>query len=1040
MKRFLLSLCLLTYAVPLCGQTVDRVIPTKEYYFSLALFNDGACNKALAGFTQELQRAVKLPDANGNVILWLDSMTYWVMCGECHYQESRYDEALRAYNTALQIYLQQPEWLKRISFQGSPKAVPRPVYPWRQSNRKGGAGDFKPCRFQILQENMMPVNLGSGGNAMMAQRQLTVIHADEIISKLALMIRRRAEILGPLSKYDPKTKELVEVLGARPCLPNHFTGVWVDVLYGLALSAMGDDTGAAPALDKGLLMQGTFDHHLTATALYELGNIASRSKKHKEAGVFYLEATLAAQWFGDAALLGECFRRAADTQKLIDKSKPCLPLLAAKNHYNSQKTSPLMMVPLLHEVAEDAFNAGDLKSAETLTKQAANLLRGRDIANSVFGARNFYLNAMISYAQGFAEFSKGKDFIRYVQAGDKNLESALGTVRRASLWLYQLGILETYFQQGLITTKGPITIRIADELYDLMLREPTATDWATQPMDSLAAMTFIPPSAYERWFSIAVQRGDKERAFNISEKARQAKFFSSFGLGPRLFSLRVLFEGADKDISPEMQLERQTLSLDFTKFKELSDKVRAVKKNLKSISVVPTEPEYIEKQKELLDQLEKYSLAQEALLRPIALTRTRVPTAFPPVLTLEQIRKELPEKTSMLVFFQSLGNTYGFLINNKNLEVWQITAGVKEHSTSDLIIEFLESLGNRDGNRALTLKELTDAKTSWKEAGNKLLLRLLGKVRQGNFSELVVVPTGILWYVPFEAMCVGKDEKDFRPLIAAGKAPITVRYAPMASLGIPPKSGGRSATAKTLILHGKMYSSDSTEVALNAVDRYSKAGIKNLVPMPAFKNDPKYRDLPGTASCLASVIQQLVVLDDIPQPSNGLPLAWSPFGNDRAKMTQPISTWLNLPWGGPQLVVLPAFHTPAESALKASNRSKTTVIPNGDDLFLTAMALEACGAKTILISRWRTGGRASLDLTENFLKNLDKLPASEAWRQSILDVAVNPLQLDEEPRLRTVAADKAPIANHPFFWGAFMLLDRGEKAAVEEEEKESALD
>jgi CHAT domain-containing protein len=120
-------------------------------------------------------------------------------------------------------------------------------------------------------------------------------------------------------------------------------------------------------------------------------------------------------------------------------------------------------------------------------------------------------------------------------------------------------------------------------------------------------------------------------------------------------------------------------------------------------------------------------------------------------------------------------------------------------------------------------------------------------------------------------------------------------------------------------------------------------------------------------------------------------------------------------------VVLPAFHTAAENSLKSG-------LQNGDDLFLSAMLLEACGANTILISRWRTGGRVSYDLVEQFLLQLAEKPASEAWRQAIMEVGSQPIDLDAEPRVRKDINVDVPIANHPFFWGAFMLIDRGEKA------------
>jgi hypothetical protein len=252
-----------------------------------------------------------------------------------------------------------------------------------------------------------------------------------------------------------------------------------------------------------------------------------------------------------------------------------------------------------------------------------------------------------------------------------------------------------------------------------------------------------------------------------------------------------------------------------------------------------------------------------------------------------------------------------------------------------------------------------------------------------------------------------------RPLLTAGQAnPLAIRYAPTASLGVPKKSG-RSANAETLVLCGKLMSKDTVDVSLESVARFSKSGIENLSVM---RTDDRASVIPASSSAFASRVQQLVVLDDIPLTA---PLGWSPF---TTKARAPVASWLTLPWGGPRLVVLPAFHTAAESSFKSQG------VQNGDDLFMSAMLLEACGAKTILISRWRTGGRVSYDLVEQFLVQLAEKPAAKAWRQAIMEVGSKSIDVDEEPRVRKDPKVEPPIANHPFFWGAFMLIDRGEIA------------
>ena len=1013
----LLVLSVQTYPVAL-GQILKEA-PSREYFnWTLPSFYVGDFNNTINQLNRDLRGAAKMR-VDQRDILWLDSLCYWAMLGECQYQMARYDEALRAFTTALQIYFEQFDWLKSISVSVAPGMVPRTPLPWGESIRPGNIGDFNQCRFQMSHERQSIVPVGDQ-TGLMAQKTLTTIYADQIVHCLALTIRRRAELLGNLSKYDPETKQLTEILESRPHLPNHFTGSWVDVLYGLVLSAMGDDTSAETQLNRGLLMMGSFDHHLTPVALNELGNIALRTGRAEEARSHYLEASISAYQMGiDPVLLGETFRNMANAQRLIQKSKPFPPIAHASAFFQSRRdTSPMTLLPILHEEAESNIGVRRFTEAAKINEFSAAVMKGTALFDTAHGARYHYLAATIDYGNVYVNLMANKRVPSpLVDSGTKHLATALDFLRRGSIRLYQLNKLDEFFLRGMITSRGPITERVADELYDVLLQESTETDWTLQPMDCFAALVATPPHAFEHWFAVAYQRGNHEKAFDISERAKYARFFAALPLGEsRLMAFRLLFESDEKSLTPEELLQRQTLALEFKDFNKLSDNVRNIKRQLVGIPIVPQNPDQVSEQKDFFTQLEQQSVVQESVLRVMALSRTKVPQIFPPVRSLEQIRKELPENTAILTFTESQGTFYVFLVDRRSLADWRVLPeNARDKPLYELMIAYLQDLGNKGANQSVGTRELANTHGKWQESGAKLLKRLLGnEQRPVNFSELVIVPTGALWYVPFESMSV-QSGNQYRPLLTAGQTPLVIRYAPTASLGMPYQTG-RSLNAETLVLCGKLMSKNSADVSLDAVNRFIKSGVKNLAVMKA---DEKSSPMPASASAFASQIQQLVVLDDIPA---GTPLGWSPFGNDRTKARNPVASWLTLPWGGPSLVVLPSYHTSAEDSLKSSD------LQNGDELFLSSMLLEACGARTILISRWRTGGRVSYDLVEQFLLKLSSKPAAEAWRQAIMEVGSNPIRIDEEPRVRTESGVETPIANHPFFWGAFILIDRGEMA------------
>jgi CHAT domain-containing protein len=126
---------------------------------------------------------------------------------------------------------------------------------------------------------------------------------------------------------------------------------------------------------------------------------------------------------------------------------------------------------------------------------------------------------------------------------------------------------------------------------------------------------------------------------------------------------------------------------------------------------------------------------------------------------------------------------------------------------------------------------------------------------------------------------------------------------------------------------------------------------------------------------------------------------------------------MSLPWGGPDQIVLPGFHTPAEVALKRGG--------TGEELFLAACGLMATGSRTILLSRWRAGGKSNYDLIREFVQELPYGSAAEAWQRAVRVVADNEIVVGREPRVNAEGLEVDLKADHPFFWAGLMLLDTG---------------
>jgi hypothetical protein len=269
-----------------------------------------------------------------------------------------------------------------------------------------------------------------------------------------------------------------------------------------------------------------------------------------------------------------------------------------------------------------------------------------------------------------------------------------------------------------------------------------------------------------------------------------------------------------------------------------------------------------------------------------------------------------------------------------------------------------------------------------------------------KYNELIIVPDGVLWYLPFEALPVVEGESS-TPLITK----LRVRYVPTLSL-IPPDPRGLGRLAETAVVAGRLFPRDDT-IGTEALEKLR--GVSDRVV-----------DLRGplsVSSCiLAARCNRLVVLADLDENVRG-PYDWSPMQLDRGKVGASLGAWMTLPWDGPQQIILPGFHTAAENGLKRGG--------NGDELFLATCGLMASGARTILLSRWRTGGQTSYDLVHEFVQELPYAPASDAWQRSVQLLMDDKVVLEREPRVKAADLDVDLRADHPFFWAGYLLVDTG---------------
>jgi hypothetical protein len=212
---------------------------------------------------------------------------------------------------------------------------------------------------------------------------------------------------------------------------------------------------------------------------------------------------------------------------------------------------------------------------------------------------------------------------------------------------------------------------------------------------------------------------------------------------------------------------------------------------------------------------------------------------------------------------------------------------------------------------------------------------------------------------------------------------------------------------RTAIVSGKLLPREDDAAGRLAVDEISAVAGDFAV----FK-----KELPAASGVFTAAADRLVVLADS-DDSDKQPFGWSPLVLDGGRPGSTLADWLQLPLTGLDQVILPGFHTPAESALKRAG--------TGDEVFLAVCGLMGSGCRTILLSRWRVGGQSTIDLLREFIQELPHESAASAWRRSVQLASDRLLDPSQEGRLRPSPVAEGLKADHPFFWSGYLLVDTG---------------
>jgi CHAT domain-containing protein len=967
-------LLLVVAAVTARGQQGDPSKPPRVYYVAFTAYADGDYQDAIRGFQEAAKGGVRSTEGR-----WVDSICYHTMIGECFYQMGDNAKALEQYDSALKLAVFHINWLLRIEFPDliEPSAsTVQATINWGTKQRPTRLGRIPDIMYSFQGRLDNQQVLEQGG--MWAPPELYPLNVKEIVRCTALAIYRRHQIMGPLCQHDPFTGQLVAALSRRPTRPNHWSQGWISCQLGLAYAAVGRTEQAQSELTKSLSLAGQYDHELTALGLLKLGEMAFEQAQYGKAASFFLESTFAAAAFDQFHLMREAFHWGLVTH-FVSGQKGLYPPLDPAAVW-ARRDSRALQAWLMLLLAENFAATGNTAQAARALTQVRQATGTRDMRSGELGAYFNYQSAVVDFQGG------------NLSSGATTLSQAMAFMKASSRRLFQINLADRFYASGAFSQ------RVADEVYSDVLREPTSADWAVDPMETLAVVTTPHPLPIQHWFDVVMQRKDFEKALQVSDLLRRHRFYSTLPVGGRVLALRWILEAPEGLLDQASLLQRRDLLARYPVYAQRSAEAAAIRKQLAALPAVPKDPEASRNQSRLLEQLGQVSAKQEAAIQDLALRREPSNFVFPPHSSAKELQQGMTEDQLVLAFLLSDRGLTALALTKDRITAWQIE---KPTDLNKTVRELLKQIGLTASRYGVDPTVLQD--DSWKSTSEQLLQELTDNADANAWApyrELIIVPDGFLWYVPFESLHL-KINGGSRPLISR----LRIRYVP--TLGLINTAGQpRKPKAETVVVTSQMYAGQDRQVTADACK-----AIGSVLP-----NSSQLADrLPAPAALYSSVPDRLIVLSEV-QPGRS-PYAWAPMCLDRDRAGNTLDSWLALPWQSPAEVVLPGFHTAAEDALSRGG--------DGNDLFLAACGLMATGARSILISRWPVGGQSTFDLIREYVQELPYASATEAWQRSVQLARHHPIDPALEPRLKASDEQVDLTADHPFFWGGFALIDTG---------------
>jgi CHAT domain len=906
---------------------------------------------------------------------WIDSIPPMVMLGESYFHVGKVTMAMEQYDNALKIALTYPNWLEQV-------AAPVELQPF-ESKLKGinWFTASRPTRASATPESgQLAVEVAGQG---VGQQVNTRIDASEVLRTMGIAIVRRGEVLGPLAKHSPLAGPLKEMLGRDLAQRSEWAKSSWRLLRGFHALSVPSDVDALALIQAHAYINSDIDYYMTSLALLQLGKLHWKQQNIGAALPYWQDGSLIAARYEQHAMLAETLQTLAAACAAGNR----IELLAGIQNAATWgvKHSAWVQASGFAGAAELATLTGDANAAEANSRQAAAAFRIRDVMLPRAQAQLFYANAIAAFNENRGLF------------GQQSLESALKIMRGTA----QDGAMaKQIFQMQLVLNLmqgNALQIVDAEAVLGEILREPGIEQWQMDPLETIAAMTTSAVPAYATWLDLAERRGSKEQIVERMDLIQRQRLYEALPLGGRMFGLRTAFLGDQTQLPTDLQVSvMQWLQL----APELAKSTQRVAALLAPLADAPLPLEERQISAELrknLTELGKATELHENLLHLQALRRRPLNRFVPFSASVATSQTALDNDDLLIGFISFGGKLYGTAITKNAVETWSTgeLPQIEVHIKS-LLSEIAVASPSK-----VTPSQATAKDAAWRETMQRLYAKLLPPNIQAlvvGADRIIVVPDGVLWYLPFELLPATS-----RSLNSNWLAKHAVTYIP--TLGSLPLINLPAPKVKrTLLASASFFSQDKTTnetlteklSTLLAGSQRIETTAKNHSPFAAWS------PLMTEQLLVAAKVEPGQILLE----TNFLPI-------DATRATQ-LGAWIESPCRTPARLLIPGYQTSA-----GSNN-----LTDGRELFVPACMLLYNGTRMTLISRWPVGGRSTQVALSRFLQELNRESPAAAWQRTVAALWADEFLIADEPGLLPSGKETAALVSglHPKLWSGYMVV------------------